>query len=87
MHSKKYDGDKFFFAVTEHTNDVAMVLIDENDEVHVNADARSALKRLWESSYEYNIKALIPVMAEQLDMGFLSSFGVKERTNCLSRFL
>jgi hypothetical protein len=30
LKSKKNDRDKYFFAVTEHTNDVAMLLIDES---------------------------------------------------------
>jgi hypothetical protein len=29
--SKKKDGDDYFFAVTEHTNDVAMLLINEKN--------------------------------------------------------
>ncbi len=28
LQSKRADGDKYFFAITEHTNDVAMLLID-----------------------------------------------------------
>ena len=28
LQSKRTDGDKYFFAVTEDTNDVAMLLID-----------------------------------------------------------
>ena len=34
--SKKEDKDDYFFAVTEHTNDVAMLLIDEKNKVHIN---------------------------------------------------
>ena len=37
--SKQTDGDKYFFAVTEHSNDVAMLLIDEGDQLHVNFTA------------------------------------------------
>ncbi len=32
IQSKQADNDKFFFAVTEHTDDVAMLLIDESIE-------------------------------------------------------
>ena len=47
LQSKHQDDDKYFFAVTEHTNDVAMLLIDEHDKVHVNVAARTILKKLW----------------------------------------
>ena len=44
MKSKKKDKDDYFFAVTEHTNDVAMLLIGKDDNVHVNEEARALLK-------------------------------------------
>jgi hypothetical protein len=78
LQSKQADGDKFFFAVTEHTNDVAMLLIDEDDQIHINEDARTWLQELWGDVYRENIQKLIPRMAEQLDAGYLSATGVKE---------
>jgi hypothetical protein len=75
--SKRTDGDKYFFAVTEHTNDVAMLLIDEGDNVHINEDARTLLKKLWGGAYRKNLEVLIPQMAEELDEGYLFSAGVK----------
>ena len=82
--SKKQDNDKYFFAVTEHTNNVAMLLIDENDVVHVNEMARQRLRTLWLDAYSENIKKLIPDMAAELDAGFLYSAGVKEVENSKS---
>jgi len=79
--SKKQDNDKYFFAVTEHTNDVAMLLIDENDVVHINEMARQRLQTLWRDAYSENMKNLIPDMAAELDAGFLYSAGVKEVEN------
>jgi hypothetical protein len=76
--SKKQDHDKYFFAVTEHTNDVAMLLIDENDVVHVNETARQHLQMLWQDVYDENMKKLIPDMASQLNAGFLYSAGIRE---------
>src|SRR5574341_2648163 len=61
--SKKADDDKYFFAITEHTNDVAMLLIDESDHVHINDQARDLLKTLWLDAYEQNLQRLIPDMA------------------------
>ena len=75
--SKREDGDKYFFAVTEHTNDVAMLLIDEHDNVHINEDARTLLRRLWRDAYKKNMQVLIPQMAEELDAGHLFIAGVK----------
>ena len=76
--SKQEDGDDYFFAVTEHTNDVAMLLIDSNDSVHVNEEARALLKVLWpKSAYKHNIKILIPQMVNELNQGFLFVTGVK----------
>lgn len=77
MLSKQEDGDEYLFAVTEHTNDVAMLLIDERNNVHVNEDARALLRRLWGNAYRKNLKVLIPQMAEELDAGYLFAAGVK----------
>jgi hypothetical protein len=79
--SKKQDNDKYFFAVTEHTNDVAMLLIDENDVVHINEVARQRLQTLWHDAYSENMKKLIPDIAAELDAGFLYNAGVKEIEN------
>lgn len=77
LQSKRVDEDKYFFAITEHTNDVAMLLIDGHDNVHVNEDARTALKKLWQNAYEHNLRRLIPDMASELDAGYLYTAGVK----------
>ena len=75
--SKQADNDKYFFSVTEHTNEVAMVLIDEGDNVYINEAARDLLKKLWRNAYRKNIQGLIPRIAEQLDAGYLFAAGVK----------
>jgi hypothetical protein len=77
MKSKKKDKDHYFFAVTEHTNDVAMLLIDEKNKVHINEEARAVLKTYWDKSYEHNMKIMIPHMVDELSNGFLSVTGVK----------
>jgi hypothetical protein len=75
--SKKQDRDKYFFAITAHTNGVAMLLIDENDAVHINEAGREQLQKLWRSAYNGNMKKLIPDIAKELDAGFLYTAGVK----------
>ena len=77
IQSKHDDGDAYFFAITEHTNDVAMLLIDDKDAVHINEGARSKLKALWRTSYAGNMRKLIPTIARQLDSGHLSATGIK----------
>ena len=85
--SKQTDGDKYFIAVTEHTNDVAMLLIDEEDAIHINEKARAVLKKLWQKSYRENLELLIPDMARTLDDGYLWSGGVQVATNTQFRKL
>ena len=77
LKSKKEDKDDYFFAVTEKDNDVAMLLIDKKNKVHVNEKARAMLKKYWGKSYEHNLKTLIPQMADELSKGFLSVNGIK----------
>jgi len=75
--SKREDKDEYFFAVTEHTNDVAMLLIDQSNKLHVNEDARAVLEKLWRDSYKINMQRLIPDMAGELHAGYLYTAGVK----------
>lgn len=78
LKSKKEDKDDYLFAVTEHTNDVAMLFIDKKNKVHINEKARAMLKKYWKASvYENNLKILIPQMVEQLSRGYLFVTGVK----------
>lgn len=77
IQSKHEDGDEYFFAITEHSNDVAMLLIDESDNIHINEDARSLLKKLWQGAYKKNLQKLLPDMASQLAAGYLYAAGVK----------
>lgn len=74
--SKRADGDSYLIAVTERTNDVAMLLLDEDDVVYVNEEARAILKKFWRNSYQRNLERLIPDMAECLDDGYLYHAGV-----------
>lgn len=77
VQSKHEDADRYFFAVTEHSNDVAMLLIDEDDTIHINEDARTTLRTIWGAVYAENIQRLIPKMAQDLNAGFLFAAGVK----------
>ncbi len=85
LKSKHEDHDKYIIAVTEHTNDVAMVLIDENDNVYINEDARATLKKLWQKAYKKNLQLLIPDMASELGRGYLWYAGVKVSDDVLVR--
>jgi vacuolar-type H+-ATPase subunit E/Vma4 len=77
VRSKRADGDNYFFAITEHTHDVAMLLIDKGDKIHVNEKARALLKKLWRDAYRENLQILIPQMADELNAGYLFVAGVK----------
>ncbi len=78
MKSKKEDRDDYFFAITERDNQVAMLLIDGDDKVHVNEEARAVLKTFWQKSvYEHNMLTLIPQMVDELNEGYYFVTGVK----------
>ncbi len=78
IQSKHEDGDKYLIALTEKANDVAMLLVDENDNVHINKEARALLMKLWQGeAYKKNLKRLMPDMASELDSGYLFVAGVK----------
>ncbi|NOT03661.1 MAG: hypothetical protein HOP27_03570 [Anaerolineales bacterium] len=78
LKSKKEDQDDFFFAITERDNQVAMLLIDGDDKVHVNEEARAVLKTFWQKLvYEHNMLILIPQMVDELSEGYYFVTGVK----------
>lgn len=81
LKSKQEDGDDFFFAITESNNQVAMLLIDGDDKVHVNEEARAVLKTFWQKSvYEDNILLLLPQMVDELSEGYYFVSGVKAQS-------
>ena len=79
--SKRADHDNFLFVITEHSNDVAMLLIDEQDAIHINENARAMLKKLWRKVYRSNLELLIPDIARELDVGKIWWTGVKVATD------
>lgn len=77
LESKQRDGNNYLFSVTENNNHVAMVLIDEVNNVHINEAARMVLQTYWRGSvYKSNMKKLIPQMTELLSAGNLFVTGV-----------
>jgi hypothetical protein len=78
LQSKKEDGDDYFFAITERDNQVAMLLVDRDDKVHVNEEARAVLKTYWPKSvYADNMLMLLPQMVDELNEGYYFVTGVK----------
>ncbi len=78
LKSKKEDNDDFFFAITESKNQVAMLLIDGDDKVHVNEEARAVLRAFWQKPVnEHNMQILIPQMVDELSEGYYFVSGVK----------
>jgi hypothetical protein len=81
LKSKQEDRDDYFFAITENNNHVAMLLIDEDDNVHVNEDARAVLMTFWQKQvYEHNMLILLPQMVEELNEGYYFVTGVKAQS-------
>jgi hypothetical protein len=82
LQSKHEDGDKYLFVIAEKSNEIAMMLIDENDEVHVNEEARALLMKFWQGeNYKNNILLFMPDMANELDKGNHYFVGVKVQEN------
>ena len=78
LKSKQEDGDDYFFAITERDKQVAMLLIDKDDKVHVNGGARAILKTYWQKPvYEDNMLMLLPQMVDELGEGYYFVTGVK----------
>jgi hypothetical protein len=73
----KADRDEFVFAVTEHSGDVAMVLITKEKTIYINEAAREKLAEFWPKTYHTNMQRLIPLMAEQLANDIIAVNGVK----------
>ena len=81
LKSKQEDGDDYFFAITERDKQVAMLLIDRDDNVHVNEDARAVLKTYWQKTvYEDNMLVLLPQMVDELNEGYYFVTGVKAQS-------
>jgi frataxin-like iron-binding protein CyaY len=71
------DHDHYLFAVTENSNDVAMVLIEASGQVYINEQARERLQQLWPATYAQNMRRFIPTLAKQLHQGHIPINGVK----------
>ena len=55
-----------------------MLLIDGDDKVHVNEEARAVLKTFWKGSvYKDNMLMLLPQMVDELNEGYYFVTGVK----------
>ncbi|MGC1378180.1 MAG: hypothetical protein WA821_18260 [Anaerolineales bacterium] len=85
--SRHEDKNVYFFVIAAHSNDIAMLLIDKDDHLHVNEDARALLKTLWQDHYRTNIQRLIPDMAGELEAGYLYTAGVKITNNPILKAL
>lgn len=82
LQSKREDGDKYLFVIAEKSNEIAMMLIDESDEVHVNEEARALLMKFWQGEiYKSNIRLFMPDMVNELDKGNHYFAGVKVQEN------
>ena len=75
--SMAQDRDEYIFAVTENNGDVAMVLVEQSGDVHINEQARIKLQALWPAAYARNMQRLIPAFARQLHAGEIPINGVK----------
>lgn len=73
------DKDDFLLVVTEHSGDVALLLIDKQGKLFINEDGRRWLRRKWKAPgvYAHNMQLFLPDMARQLHGGVVWTMGVK----------
>lgn len=73
------DKDEFLFVVTEHSGDVAMLLLTAKGELFINELAREKLRVLWNNKgvYDSNITKMLPAMAAELAADTLYVTGVR----------
>src|SRR5690554_2932682 len=69
-------GVDFFFAITENTGYVAMVLITKKKKLYINKEARDKLKQFWKENYANNIKLFSPGIIQDLTDGFLAQINM-----------
>lgn len=74
-----HDKDDLLLVVTEHTGDVAMLLINKKGKLFINEAGRAELRRVWKTPgvYMNNMLLFIPQMATQLRSGELWVTGVR----------
>ena len=72
------DQDKYFLAITENSNDVAMILVNEKNQVLVNGSARKELQDYWGKNYEIHMNNLIPHIAKALAQDLIYITGINE---------
>lgn len=75
IRSMNQDNEDVIFALDEHNNQIAMLLIEKNGNCYSNSEAKSKLKEYWKSNFENNLKKLIPYMAKQLKSGEIAVTG------------
>jgi hypothetical protein len=73
--SLEADNEDVIFAIDQHENSIAMLLIEKNGDFYVNTDAKDRLKFYWKHNYENNLKKFIPFMANQLTAGEFAVLG------------
>ncbi|MGJ0486268.1 MAG: hypothetical protein ACR65R_17290 [Methylomicrobium sp.] len=73
--SLEEDNEDVIFAIDQHENSIAMLLIEKNGDFYVNTDAKDRLKFYWQYNYENNLKKFIPFMANQLKAGKFAVLG------------
>lgn len=72
----------YVYAITVNTHKIkgsvaAMILVDQSCQVFSNEAARNKLKALWETSYNGNIRKMLPIYVKELNKGNIPINGVK----------
>ena len=63
----KASRNDLILAIAESSGDVAIAVVLPDGTALANEEARAKLLELWQKNYRENLKAMIPVMAEELE--------------------
>jgi len=74
---RKDSGDSILVAISEDKGLFSIILVDENDHIHINKHAVKALKKYWSWSYMKNIDRIIPVASQVLMGGDIYQISAK----------
>lgn len=71
------DADDAIICLVAKEQQVAMMLVEVDNNVLRNEAARHRLKQLWKENYEINVTKVIPILVEHLSQGMLGVAGIK----------
>lgn len=70
------DQESLAIVLTARDEEVAMVMIDQDKNIHVNEEAKDKLLKMWTKNFTKNMQFLIPGMADHINEAVFSITGI-----------